>query len=133
MEIRKLVALQAGSEDFYSKAKAKGEAAHTALKNRGKSQIRNLENIANNADKVSDLLDYVKKQTARSRPNQDWRCHNFGQELVQYIETGLQQTTGRLETGLNPPPDEYEHQQIRLLLLREFIRQMGTHFLYKGV
>ncbi len=53
------------AELFYEDAIQIGDHAAYALKARHRSQMTGLENVAESALKASDVLDYVKRQTAR--------------------------------------------------------------------
>ena len=73
MKIIKEVAQVADRDDFYGKAETLGEIASRAFGESHRSQMTSLENIANSTLKVTDVLDFIKKQFAKSKPNEDWR------------------------------------------------------------
>jgi hypothetical protein len=124
MELIRAVALRADAlrgdaEQLGSQASADiaGEA--------GNRQIKNLENIASSALKVSDVLDYIKRQTAKSEP---WRKREFGSTLLRMISEDL----GRERDGIvqQLAATAPERQRIHLLLVREFVRQMAAHYAF---
>src|SRR5260370_7397227 len=63
MKIIRQVHIQA--ENFYNDAVKLGDHAAYVLKAQHRSQMTNLENIAESAFKATDIFDYIKKQTAR--------------------------------------------------------------------
>lgn len=82
------------AERFYPDAQKLGDHAVDALGGDRRSQMTALENIAENAQKTSDIFDYIKKQIARSKDGKDWRkaaCSGqdntgFGECLKTYFE-----------------------------------------------
>src|SRR2546428_2762963 len=74
------------AEAFYEEAKKLGDHAADAFGEKHRSQITGLENIAESAFKTSDILDYIKRQTAR---HDHWRKDNFGKKLIEKLETEL--------------------------------------------
>ena len=89
MKIVKEVAQVADRDDFYARAKKLGEIASRAFGERHRSQMTSLENIANSTLKVTDVLDFIKKQFAKAKPNEGWRKEDFGDEVKRYIEQSL--------------------------------------------
>ena len=65
MQIIREVSAVAETEAFYRKAEKLGQHAAHALKASHRSQLTGLENIAESTFKTTDILDYIKKQTAR--------------------------------------------------------------------
>src|SRR5262245_31471134 len=86
----KAVALQA--DNLYSDSEQFGKWAAQAFKD-GRAQIKELENIANSSLKVSDVLDYLKKQTAKSDAGKKWRHiqrqDQLGPALIAFISGNL--------------------------------------------
>ncbi len=92
---------QAGSEEFYKKSQElgllaaqsfRGEQGHERQQ-RHRAQLTGLENVAETTLKVTDVLDYIKKQTARQKGWQkEVGSHGerFGESLKTYIESGLE-------------------------------------------
>src|ERR1700693_2666315 len=91
---------KAGSEEFYKKSQELGILAAQAFRDeqgrerqqRHRAQMTGLENIAETTLKVTDVLDYVKKQTARQKGWQKEVGENkerFGEILKKEIENGL--------------------------------------------
>src|SRR5437868_11999167 len=98
MQIIREVNIQA--EEFYRDAQDLGNHAAYALKGPHRSQMTGLESIAESSFKTSDILDYVKKQTARfdywrvKLPQQDQAekdvpVEGFGERLRKYLEIEL--------------------------------------------
>lgn len=129
------------ADDFYPQAAELGHHAAEALQARHRSQLTGLENIADSAFKVSDILDYIKKQTARF-PN--WRQplarggqtqQGFGERLRAYLEQDMAKrrddVSKRLEIGDSSYDDKQERRRIHLLLIRQFIRSMVVTYEYE--
>ena len=99
MKIIREINLEA--ERFYDKAQALGNHAYQAFKDKRRAQLTGLESIAESSLKTSDILDYIKKQIARSEPGKDWRAEGkedpvtnesqqgFGERLKTYLEQNL--------------------------------------------
>ena len=100
MKIIREVNIQA--ENFYNEAVKLGDHAAYAIKTQHRSQMTNLENIAESSFKATDILDFIKKQTARfsywRQPFPEDKDANtgFGERLKRYLENNLQ-------TTVNPP------------------------------
>ncbi len=122
MKILKQIAIKA--DLFREKTKSLGEIAEKAFSDKHKSQVKNLENIANSALKVSDVLDYVKRQTGRDKK---WKTEGFGEKLLQETEVFLKQTRDNICGNLQITSDE-QKLEVYLLLIREFIRQIVIHY-----
>src|ERR1700704_2936424 len=80
-ELELVRAISIAADGFYGDAKAFGEIAAKCFKDErgGKSQIKNLESIANSALKVSDVLDFIKRNVGKDAR---WRTDNFGRNLL---------------------------------------------------
>ncbi len=122
MKILKQIAIKA--DLFREKTKDLGKIAEKAFSDKHKSQVKNLENIANSALKVSDVLDYIKRQTGRDKK---WKTEGFGEKLLQEIEVFLKQTRDNICGNLQITSDE-QKLEVYLLLIREFIRQIVIHY-----
>lgn len=135
------VAIQADA--FYEQGEQFGEWAAEALRNQ-RSQITNLENIANTSLKVSDVLNYLKKQTAKARQNAGWRQRSnrnntsqnaLGGAMIEFISNDLK---NRRDTVCNKVArdrveiTEERKQEVYLLLIREFIRQVAAQYELRG-
>jgi len=137
MKIHKEVELQIDA--MYSKTEQLGELAVKVFgRGRGKTQLRNLENIANSTLKVSDVLDYIKRQTARLN---EWKKQKFGVKMLDYvkeIESQKDQIFENLITDSKLTPDErrklqghdgdFKKQEIAVQLIRGFVKQLVIHF-----
>ncbi len=133
------------AELFYQDAVILGNKAAQALgaseTSSHRSQLTSLENIAESALKTSDVFDYIKKQTARSKESQGWRWAErrdspcFGDELLTYLENKLKEKTDlictRLEIGASTDAHAQKHRRIHLLLIRQFLRQMVVEYEYR--
>ena len=131
MKIHKEVELQIDA--MYSKTEQLGELAVKVFgRGRGKTQLRNLENIANSTLKVSDVLDYIKRQTARLN---EWKKQGFGVKMLEYIQkdilnmrkTVFTHLSSELE-HLNDRDREFKKQEITVQLIRGFVKQLVIHF-----
>ena len=132
MKIFKEIVQYTDHEDFYNKAKEFGNVASGAFGSRHRSQMTNLENIANSTLKVTDVLDYIKKQVARSDKDKMWRKGDFGIELKGYIEQSLSTRRGEICNRLNiAEENSSERQRIYLSLVREFVSQLIVHYEYQ--
>ena len=131
MKILKEIAQVTNRDDFYNRAKELGEVASQAFGQRHRSQMTNLENIANSTLKVTDVLDYIKKQVARADQGKMWRKDNFGIELKNCIEQSLRarrrEICGKLESV---EENSSEGQRIYLNLIRAFVSQLVVHYEY---
>ena len=132
MKILKEIAQVTDGNDFYNRAKELGEVASQAFGPRHRSQMTNLENIANSTLKVTDVLDYIKKQVARDDRRATWRKNNFGERLKDSIEQSLRarrrEICGKLESV---EENSSEGQRIYLSLIRTFVSQLVVHYEYR--
>ena len=132
MKIIKEVAQVADRDDFYGKAETLGEIASGAFDERHRSQMTSLENIANSTLKVTDVLDFIKKQFAKAKRNEGWRKDDFGIKLKKYIEQSLRKRREEICHVLEGVEEEsIEGQRIYLSLIREFVRQLVVHYEYR--
>jgi hypothetical protein len=129
------------ADDFYHQAAALGHHAAQALQAKHRAQLTGLENIAESAFKIADILDYIKKQTARFS---HWRQplaqrgqgqQGFGEQLRTYLELDLKQRRDavceRLKLGDASYPEKQERRRIYLLLIRQFIHSMVVAYEYE--
>ena len=140
MQIIREVNIQA--ENFYEDALQLGNHAAHALRKEHRSQMTGLENIANSALKASDILDYIKRQTARfSYWRQGFASPDnpqgaFGERLKHYLEQDLATKRdiicGPKKLDIDAETDEHRHVQRRvyLLLIRQFLHQMIVQYEY---
>lgn len=130
------------AEQFYNKSQELGNIAAQSFnemsgaeKGRHRSQMTGLENIADTTSKVSDVLDYIKKQIARRK---GWttviKGQRFGESLKTYIENDLKNTMNKVceSVGIrNETEDDMrDRQRIHLDLTRQLIRQIVVHYEY---
>lgn len=134
LKIVREVSVQA--DGFYARAEELGNLAARALpaenQNKRRSQITNLENIANNALKVTDVVNYLKKQTGKSKPDTGWKMEHLGDSLINMLglDGALELTSQQICAKLDLT-DPVEKQRIHLLLIREFVRQLTAHYEWK--
>lgn len=132
MKILKEITRIADSDAFHERAEAFGNIASEAFGSRHRNQMTNLENIANSTLKVTDVLDYIKKQVARADKNKMWRKDNFGTQLKKYIEESLRKRREEICTILgNVEEGSVEGQRIHLNLIRQFVGQLVVHYEYR--
>jgi hypothetical protein len=127
------------SDNYYEDTKQLGEIAREAFAGRsGKSQIRNLENIANSASRVADILDFVKRQSGRQKP---WLHKQFGPLLLEKLDNRLRADAEKIFSDVRSATTEHQfgegeklhdadQRRIHILLCREFIRHLSAHYLY---
>src|SRR5207248_10794597 len=95
------------AEIFYEDAVQRGDHAAYALTKAHRSQMTGLENIAESALKASDILDYIKRQTARfsywrqTFPGEKPSDEAFGERLKNYLEGELQTRRNAICNALN--------------------------------
>lgn len=125
--ILKEVAMRA--DNFQSQAEKMGKIAAKAFET--KRPMRNLENIANGAMKVSDVLNYVKRQTGKSSKGEKWKKDGFGEELLNIVENRHLKERDRICEKLRVSSEE-TRLDVYLLLIREFIRQLVVYYEYES-
>ena len=128
MKNLKEIAQIADSKDFQTKVQELGEVASNVFRPGQRNQLTNLNNIANSSLKVTDVINYIKKQVARADRNETWRKNNFGTQLKKYIEQNLRERQKRVK-GVKE--DSAEGQRFYLYLVREFLRQLVIHYEYR--
>lgn len=136
------------AELFYEDAIQIGDHAAYVLKARHRSQMTGLENVAESALKASDVLDYVKRQTARfSYWRQNFPASEdvnngvgsyeiFGERLKNYLEDTLAKMRDsickdKLKIGDKTDADRHTRRRVYLLLIRQFLRQVVIQYEYR--
>lgn len=127
MEMKVIKEVSLKSDQFYNKAKELGEIAAKAIGSGHKAQMKNLENITLSSLKVSDVLDYIKKQVSRF---DNWNSNNFGNRLKETIENSILQDRDEICSNLDIDKSSADAQHIYLTLIREFISQITVHYEY---
>jgi hypothetical protein len=141
-EMQIILEVNQQAENFYDDAVLLGDHAAYALKARRRSQMTGLENVAESALKASDVLDYVKRQTARFV---DWRQdmpgapskQGFGERLKEFLEKRLAErrdvicSEKRLNISDKTDEGRLLRRRIYLLLIRQFLRQMVAQYEYR--
>lgn len=132
------------AEDFYAASQELGELAAKTFsqesdrgRERHRSQMTGLENIAETTQKWTDVLDYIKKQMARQRGwTKVYDGKSFGESLKNYIEVELRKSLthvcNRVQIGDESYDDKRDRQQVYLYLIRQFIRQVVVQYEYKA-
>lgn len=151
-EMKIILEVNIQAEALYPDAVQLGDHAADALRKEHRSQLTGLENVAESALKVSDIFDYVKRQTARreywqkpfSKKRQvEWKQvyteddldKVFGERLLHYLEHELKAKRNavcdyRLEVGTGREGD-LVRRHVYLLLIRQFIRQLVVQYEYR--
>lgn len=158
MQIKLEVSIQA--EQFYEDAIQLGDHAAYAVKKKHRTQLTGLESVAESATKVSDILDYVKRQTARlsywrqafsqeqqgsQKEQAAWHSiytgdaddKEFGERLKHYLEHVLAEKRDVLcRTKLDTAHETDEQRMllrrhVYLLLIQQFIRQLVIQYEYR--
>lgn len=99
----------------HSRATELGRRARRAYLDR--TQVRNLQRVAETASAISTLLDYVKMQIGKQPL---WRRESFGMMLLDDLER-LQARTGS---------EADSHSKLHLELCRLFVRQLAAAYVY---
>jgi len=120
----------ADQTEFRGKAKDMGEKAGKIFSD--KTQMKNLENIANSSMKITDILNFIKRQTGKDKDRKNWYKNNFGPELLDTMEGYLAEASTSVKQKLEVT-DPGEQMLIDLLIVREFIRQVVIHYEYRTV
>jgi hypothetical protein len=96
------------------------------------AQVRNLETLAYSTDKVSELLDLLKKLIGRSETDKRWRYQNLGESLL-IVLSGLHDDAIAIGEALgekfSPLPEDWTR-QVHLELCREYLKHLSAHYLY---
>jgi hypothetical protein len=127
------------AELFYEDAVKVGDHAAYALGRSHRSQLTGLENVAESALKITDIFDYIKRQTARYNY---WRIafppHTsviFGERLRVYLEDNLakvrDKTCDVLQIGNTSDEEKQLRRRVYLLLVRQFVGQMVIEYEYR--
>lgn len=127
------------AEQFYDDAVKIGDHAAHALGRSHRSQLTGLENVADSALKITDIFDYIKRQTARYGY---WRTafppHSkdiFGERLRSHLENNLAEVRDKacdtLQIGNTSDEEKQLRRRVYLLLVRQFIGQMVIEYEYR--
>ncbi len=125
-------------DNFYGDAVKLGDHAAYALKAVHRAQMTDLENVAENSFKSSDIFDFIKKQTARFSywrqpfPEDKETNQGFGIRLMDYLEHNLMNrlktVCDRLGIGDGSIDEKQERRRIYLMLIRQFIHKMVAEY-----
>lgn len=139
-QLKRIREISNQADVIYENAVKLGKHAFHAFGGRAehRAQMTGLESIANSTYKVSDVYDYVKKQTAR---HDQWQKtdaksgspnESFGLRLLNLLQgelaTKAVAIAKRLEVSGTTDEDKQERRHLHLLLIREFIRQMVVEY-----
>ncbi len=128
MKILKEIGMKA--DIFRTQTESLGKIAAEAFSDKHKAQLKGLENIANSALKVSDILNYIKRQTGKSEANKKWKQDKFGEKLLKEIEENLKKYRDHISGNLKITSDE-QKLDVYLRLIREFVRQVVIFYEYE--
>lgn len=127
LKIMKEISIVADGDDFMAKAKEMGKRAKEIFKDKHKSQMRNLENVSNSAYKVTDIFNYIKRQTGKDRDNNNWSKNSLGKDLLRTLMTIKEEKGNQIYQSLSLDDPE-DRLSINLSLIREFVFQMVVHY-----
>jgi hypothetical protein len=134
LKIDKMVAIE--SDKFYEQTETLGDIAAQAFKDneaqKRNSQINGLKNICYSASRLSDIYDFIKRQTGRSK-GEKWGFQGFGSDLLQKLQ-GLADRAKNIVENLGIVDKEEKlawQRQIHILLCREYVKHLAAHFLYR--
>jgi hypothetical protein len=121
----------AKSDSYYAAVDSLAGLAREAFP-KDKAQIRNLENTANSASKIADVLDFVKRQTGRRKK---WR-NGFGEGLLAALGKPMQADAQSIVDSVSEEIDnsgltDEDVRRTRILLCREYIRHLSASYLYR--
>lgn len=120
LKVRREVAR--ASDGYYTEAEKLAERMRQAkLKT---DQVRGLENVAYATEKVSDVLDLVKKQIGRGR----WPLE-LGEDMLATFGR-MQPEARRIAKGIDSQDSDLPR-RVHLLLCREYIKHLAAHFIYQ--
>ena len=137
---------EAGSEPFYQASQHLGTLAALSFqeeqgrdrRNRHRAQMTGLENMAETTLKATDVLDYIKKQTARQRGWQTQvgeKRERFGESLKNYIERDLEPYLENVCSGgfitTTTEEGKQERRNAYLELIRQLVRQIVVQYEYQ--
>lgn len=127
--------ISAFSDAYYHDSKKLGEIAWQAFQGNSNSQLRGLENIANSTIRSSDILDYIKIQTGRSRPTTKWRHKAFGETLIEKMENQLPSDAQVVLDFVKGEVKDHQLveddlRRIHIILCRELIKHTIANYLY---
>jgi len=126
LHILREVALRADS--FQPQAEDLGSKAARALTDSKRAQITGLESMANSALKVTDVLDFIKLRSARQ---EEWRTGNWGALLLEFVRDNLREQRNQICATLKIDAPSPHSQEVHLMLIREFVRQLSAHYEYE--
>lgn len=109
------------SDGYYADAEKLAERmARAGLKT---DQVRNLENVAYSTDKVSDVLDLVKRQIGRGQ----WPL-DLGEAVLKALRNRRSEAE-RIAKAVDAADDDLPR-RAHLLLCREYVKHLAAHFVY---
>jgi hypothetical protein len=136
LQLVRAIALQA--DTFYEKSRDFGNRAgrYFGVGGAGRTQVRQLESIANSALKVADVLDFIKKQIGKDKDkdkkDKSWSREDFGLVLLRFLENDLRTKAESLDVSPHVE-NPAERQRVHLQLIREFVHQLAAQFEIAGL
>lgn len=115
------------ADNFQVQAEDLGSKAARGLTDSKRSQITGLESMANSALKVTDVFDFIKLRTARQP---EWRKEDWGARLLEFVRDNLGEQRNHICSTLQIASLSLEAQEVHLMLIREFVRQLSAHYEY---
>lgn len=120
------------SDRLFEPAKSPADKLRAAGLDR--SQVNNLENIAYSTDRLSDIYDFLKKQTGRpGKLGQKWQYENVGPELLSALSSlsrEANQIATTVRTEYPEAIDDDAARRIHLELCREYLKHVAAHYQY---
>jgi len=135
MKMEKIISRLTSQEEFYKRAKELGITASRIFYN--KNQLRNLLTIASTTLKITDILNYIKNQAAKTSGGDNWNKSGFAHELINLLYEDENQLIGKYKKEFvrqmttvqtTEKVDAVNLQQVHLQLCREFIKQMVVQY-----
>ena len=100
------------------------------------SQVRSLENIAFTTLKISDILDFLKRQVGRDTRKANWARENIGMQLIKELEnlrSPANEVANSLSADASPAVAGDLPRQVHLELCREYIKHLSAEYLIKTI
>ena len=120
------------SDRFFDRAQSPAEKLRAA--GLDKAQVHGLENIAYSTDRLSDIYDFLKKQTGRpGKLGQKWQYENVGPDLLSALSS-LGREANQIATAVRAEYpeaiDDDAARRIHLELCREYLKHVAAHYQY---
>jgi|LSQX01.1.fsa_nt_gb hypothetical protein len=128
VNVDKLIAVE--SDRLYETTIQLAETAARALK---KAQINGLQNVCYSTKRLSDIYNFIKKQTGKSEKGKDWRKNDFGKRLLTDLESLAERARSLVEQlALTDAKAKREwERRVHLILCREYVKHLAAHYFFK--